>query len=185
MASATIFDDQNMGEKVKAKLKHCGKDVTIYPLAKIVKPEVIEIGDYSIINDFTFIYGGNGMKIGRYVHINCFVTIIGGGELILGNYCSIATGCRILTGTDTYHGGKRLSSALPLEQRNVIWGKVVLEKDVNIGVNVVIHPNVTIGEGAIIGSNSLVLKDVEPWTINVGSPCHKIAERPRVIVEDI
>ena len=49
----------------------------------------------------------------------------------------------------------------------------------------VVHPNVKIGVGAIIGSNSLVLKDVEPRSINVGSPCKKVGERPRVILEDI
>jgi hypothetical protein len=31
----------------------------------------------------------------------------------------------------------------------------------------------------------LALNDIEPWTINVGSPCKKIGERPRVVVEDI
>jgi galactoside O-acetyltransferase len=66
-----------------------------------------------------------------------------------------------------------------------VLGKVIIEKDAFIGTNVVVHPNVKIGEGAIIGSNSLVLKDVEPWSINVGSPCKKIGERPKVIVEDV
>ena len=179
------FNEENMGEKVKRRLKKCGEDVKIYPLAKIVKPEVIEIGDYSMIDDFTFIYGGNGIKIGRYVHIASFVSIIGGGELILGDYTVLANGSRILTGTDTYYGGKRMSTALPLEQRNVIRGKIIMEKDAFIGTNAVVHPNVTIGEGAVIGSNSLVLKDVEPWSINVGSPCKKVGERPKVVVEDI
>jgi galactoside O-acetyltransferase len=78
-----------------------------------------------------------------------------------------------------------MSTALPLEQRNVVRGKIVIEKDAFIGANVVVHPNVTIDEGAIIGSNSLVLKDVEPWSINVGSPCKKMGERPRVLLEDI
>ena len=78
-----------------------------------------------------------------------------------------------------------MSTALPLEQRNVVRGKVVIEKDAFLGTNVVVHPNVKIGEGAIIGSNSLVLKDVESWSINIGSPCKKVGERPRVVVEDI
>ena len=104
---------------------------------------------------------------------------------MLGDYADIACGSRILTGTDTYYGGRRMSTALPKEQRNVIVGKVVIEKDAFIGTNVVIHPNVRIGEGAIIGSNSLVLKDVEPWSINVGSPCKKMGERPKVVVPDI
>ena len=179
------LNDENMGEKVKRRLKRCGESVKIYPLAKIVKPEVIEIGDHSMIDDFTFINGGRGIKIGRYVHIASFVSIIGGGKLILGDYTVLANGSRILTGTDTYYGGKRMSTALPLEQRNVVRGKIVIEKDAFIGTNAVVHPNVRIGKGAVIGSNSLVLKDVEPWSINVGSPCKKVGERPRVVVGDL
>ena len=185
MIGSMIFNDENMGEKVKSRLKKCGENVKIYFLAKIVKPEVIEVGDHSMVDDFTFIYGGKGIKIGRYVHIASFVSIIGGGELILGDYTVLANGSRILTGTDTYYGGKRMSTALPLEQRNVVRGKIVIEKDAFIGTNAVVHPNVSIGEGAIIGSNSLVLKDVEPWSINVGSPCEKVGERSRVVVGDI
>jgi acetyltransferase-like isoleucine patch superfamily enzyme len=172
-------------EQLKGKFKRCGQGVKIYPLAKIVKPEVIELGDYSMIDDFTFIYGGKGIKIGRYVHIAAFVSIIGGGELVVGDYANIAYGSRILTGTDSYHGGKRMSTALPPEQRNIIIGKIIIGKDAFIGTNVVIHPNVTIGEGAIIGSNSLVLKDIEPWSINVGNPCRKTGERPKLVVPDI
>jgi acetyltransferase-like isoleucine patch superfamily enzyme len=174
-----------MGEEVKGKLKRCGREVKIYPMAKIIKPEVIELGDYSRFCDFTFIYGGKGIKIGRYVGIGFFVSITGGGELVIGDYAAIAVGSRIITGTETYYGGKRMCATLPQEQRSVMLGKVVIEKDAFIGANVVVHPNITIGEGAIIGSNSLVLKDIEPWSINVGSPCRKIGERPRVVVPDI
>ncbi len=166
-------------------LKSCGQRVPIFPLAKIVRPEVIEIGDCSMIDDFTFINGGAGITIGRYVHIASFVSIIGGGELRVGDYADIACGARILTGTDTHRGGKRMSSALPDNHRNVVRGVVIIGKDAFVGTNVVIHPNVTIGEGAIIGSNNLVLRDIEPWSINVGSPCRKIGERPRIAVEDI
>jgi acetyltransferase-like isoleucine patch superfamily enzyme len=174
------------GEKqLKEKLKRCGREVKIYPLAKIIKPEVIEIGDYSMIDDFTLIYGGKGIKIGRYVHVASFVSITGGGELVVGDYVAIAAGARIVTCTDTYYGGKRMTAALPHEQRNTIIGQIIIEKDAFIGTNVVIHPNVTIGEGAVIGSNSLVLKDVEPWSINTGSPCQKTGERPRLVVPDI
>ena len=180
-----MVSDGNMGESAKRSLKKCGEDVKIYPLAKIVKPDVVEVGDNSMIDDFTFIYGGGGIKIGRYVHIASFVSIIGGGELELGDYAVLACGSRILTGTDTYYGGKRMSTALPEEQRNVVRSNVVVEKDAFVGMNTVVHPNVRIEEGAIIGSNSLVLKDVEPWSINVGSPCKKVGERPRVVVEDI
>ena len=115
-----------------------------------------------MIDDFTFINGGNGVRIGRYIHIACFSSFIWGGELIVGDYAVIGYGSSIITGTDTHRGGKRMSTALPLEQRNETLGTVVREKDAFVATNVIIHPNVKIGEGAIIGSNSLVLKDVEP-----------------------
>lgn len=167
------------------QFKKIGKNVKIFEFSKIVKQEVIEIGDFSEIDDFTFIFGGKGIKIGRYVHISRFVSIIGGGELYLGDYSVLADGVRILTGTDDYHGGARMSTCLPLEQRNLKVSFVKIKKDAFVGTNAIVHPGVTIGEGAIIGSNSLVLKDVEPWTINTGSPCNVIGKRPKVIHDDI
>lgn len=165
--------------------KKIGINVKVFETAKVVKPEVIEIGDNSEIDDFTFIYGGKGIIIGRYVHVSRFVSIIGGGELFLGDYTVLADGVRILTGTDTYHDGARMSTCLPLEQRNLKRSFVRIEKDAFIGTNSIVHPGVIIGEGAIIGSNTLVLKAVEPWSINIGSPSKKIGIRPKVKHKDI
>jgi len=168
-----------------SQFKKQGKNVKIFDSAKIIKPEVIEIGDFSEIDDFTFIYGGKGIKIGRYVHISRFVSIIGGGELYLGDYTVLADGVRILTGTDSYYGGSRMSTCLPIEQRNLIISFVKIEKDAFVGTNAIVHPGIIIGEGAIVGSNSLVLKDIEPWTINVGSPCKVIGIRPKIKYKDL
>jgi hypothetical protein len=44
-----------MGERVIEALKSCGQGVIIHYLPKIVKPEMIEIGDHSRMDDFTFI----------------------------------------------------------------------------------------------------------------------------------
>jgi acetyltransferase-like isoleucine patch superfamily enzyme len=162
-----------------------GEGVQIYPTAKLIKQEVISIGPYSLIDDFTFIFGGNGIRIGKYVHIACFVSIIGGGELEIGDYVAISAGARLLTGTDRYAEGARMSTALPPEQRNVEFGRIVIEKDGFVGTNAVVHPNVVIGEGAVVGSCSLVLKDCEPWTIYAGFPCKPIGERPRVNRPDV
>lgn len=164
--------------------KKLGSNVKIFPSAKIVNPEMIEIDDSSKIDDFTFINGGKGIKIGKHVHVCSFVSIIGGGELILGDYAGVACGARIITGTNISQRGGRMSGAAPENQQDIVRGKVVAEKDSFIGTNCVIHPNVTIGEGAIIGSNSLVTEDVEPWTINMGNPCKVIGRRPKVIHND-
>lgn len=162
-------------------LKYIGNGVKIFPLVKIINPEVIEIGEGTQIDDFTFINGGKEIKIGKFNHIASFVSIIGGGELVTGDYVGIATGSRIITGTHHYKGGKRICPLLPEDEQYIIRGKIVLNKDVFVGANTVIHPNITIGEGAIIGSGSLVLKNIDPWTINVGSPTHIVGTRPKII----
>jgi galactoside O-acetyltransferase len=161
-------------------LKFVGPGVVLYESAKIARPEVVEIGEGSQIDDFVFINGGSGVRIGRFNHIASFVSVIGGGELITGDYVGIAAGVRIVTGTHHYGEGKRISPLIPEEEQCVIRGTIVLERDVFVGTNAIIHPNVTVGEGAIIGSGGLVLKDVEPWTINVGVPVAVIGRRPPV-----
>lgn len=161
-------------------LRLVGEGVRIYETAKIARPEVVEIGEGTQIDDFVFINGGRGVRIGRYNHIASFVSVVGGGELVTGDYVGIAAGARIITGTHHYGDGKRISPLIPEEDQCVIRGIVVLEKDVFVGTNAIIHPGVKIGEGAIIGSGGLVLGDVEPWTINVGVPVKVIGTRPRV-----
>ena len=59
------------------------------------------------------------------------------------------------------------------------FGDITIQDDAYIGANSVIMPGVTIGEGALVGSNSFVNKDLEPWGIYVGSPCRKIGERQK------
>lgn len=53
-------------------------------------------------------------------------------------------------------------------------GLVILENDVWIGTGVVVLPNVTVGEGAVVGANSVVTKDVAPYTIVAGAPARFI-----------
>jgi acetyltransferase-like isoleucine patch superfamily enzyme len=55
-------------------------------------------------------------------------------------------------------------------------GKIVIEQDAWIGTGAVILPNVKIGEGAIVGANSLVTKDVAKFTVVGGVPAKFIAK---------
>ncbi|WP_423818756.1 acyltransferase [Salinimicrobium sp. TIG7-5_MAKvit] len=47
---------------------------------------------------------------------------------------------------------------------------VLLKKGCVVGIGTMVLPGVTIGEGAIIGAGSLVIKDIPAWTIAVGNP---------------
>lgn len=56
------------------------------------------------------------------------------------------------------------------------YGKIHLCKGCSTGTGTLIMPGVTIGEGAIIGAGSLVVKDIPAWTIAVGRPAKVVRE---------
>ncbi len=56
-------------------------------------------------------------------------------------------------------------------------GDINVGNDVWIGYNATIMAGVTIGDGAIIATNSTITKDVEPYTIVGGNPANLIKKR--------
>lgn len=56
-------------------------------------------------------------------------------------------------------------------------GDTIIGNDVWIGQNAVILPGVQIGDGAIIGANSVVGSDIDPYTISVGNPARILRKR--------
>ena len=50
----------------------------------------------------------------------------------------------------------------------------IIEDNVDIGSNVVILGSITIGEGSVIGAGSVVVKDIEPYSLVVGNPARVI-----------
>lgn len=63
------------------------------------------------------------------------------------------------------------SDELPLK------GDTVIENDVWIGQNVTFLPGVHVGDGAIIGANSVVARDIPAYTVACGNPCRVIRKR--------
>jgi len=159
--------------------KNIGEDVLIWPLAKIISPEVISIANSVIIDDFTFVMGGRRITIGSFVHIATYASIAGGGECVMEDFTCLSGGVKVYTGSDDFSGGSLTNSAVPPPYRQPIRTFVHIKRHAIIGANSVVLPGVTIGEGAAIGANSLVLKDCEPWTIYVGSPTRPLKARPR------
>lgn len=161
------------------KLARVGEDVIIWPLAKIVEPELISIGDSVIIDDFVFISGGAKTTIGSFVHIASFTSITGGGEFVMEDFAGLSGGIRVYTGNEDYLGGSLTNPAVPHPYRIPIRTFVHIKKHAIVGANTVILPGVTVGEGAVVGANSLVRKDCEAWMIYLGSPAKPLRPRPR------
>jgi acetyltransferase-like isoleucine patch superfamily enzyme len=156
-----------------------GADVTIWSGAKVVSPEIIDIGNSVIIDDFVFLMGGKRTRIGSFVHIGSFTSIAGGGELVMADFSGLSGGVRVYTGNEDYGGGCLTNPTVPAPYRNATRSFVKIEKHAIVGANSVILPGVVIGEGAAIGANSLVMKDCKPWTVYFGSPAKAIRTRPQ------
>ena len=158
-------------------------DRQIVYLRSVITDPSIEVGEYTIYNDFvndpTQFEKNNVLyhyKINR-------------DKLKIGKFCSIACGARFLF-TSGNHSLKSLSTyTFPiffeeweLDRADITsaWdnkGDIIVGSDVWIGFEAVIMQGVKIGDGAIIGSRAVVTKDVEPYTIVGGVPAKPIRKR--------
>jgi acetyltransferase-like isoleucine patch superfamily enzyme len=154
-----------------------GEDVRIFPLAKIVGHDRIIIGSHVIIDDFVFIGNNEKLILGNHVHIASHASITGGGQCICCDFSGIASGARILTGTDRFQGGGLTGPTIPAEFRAVQRGKVMIGAHAIIGANAVVLPDIAIGEGATVGAGSVVTHDLAPWGIYAGVPAQRIGTR--------
>ena len=148
-------------------------------LKNIVKNPNIIVGDYTYYDDFENVE--NFEKNVKY-H---FVFI--GDKLIIGKFCMIASDVKFIM-----NGANHLTNALTSYPfaifgngwENAMVGKqypqkgdIIIGNDVWIGYNATIMAGVKIGDGAIIATNSTVIKDVEPYSIVGGNPAIEIKKR--------
>lgn len=158
---------------------------TLYPikgvtrtvfLKNIIKRPQITVGDYTYYDDPDDV--GNFEK--NVLYLFEFIK----DRLIIGKFCQIATGVRfIMNGANhAIHG----ISTYPFQVFGKDWEKAPLTKskgdtivghDVWIGNGATIMQGIKIGHGAIIGTNSLVTKDVVPYAIVGGNPAKEIRGR--------
>lgn len=156
-----------------------GEDVIIHPTAIIKHPDLSKIGNHvAIDNGFTC---STKLEIGDYVHVSPYVVSVGGKDclLILESLAFVATGTKIICGSEDYVNSGLIGAVIPRKYRTLILGTNIFRKYSGCGANCVILPNVVLAEGSIIGANSTVTKNTEPWTIYVGSPARPIGKRDK------
>lgn len=88
-------------------------------------------------------------------------------EIKIGSHCTLAPEVCILAAQHDYHELSLPDTAASVIIDDFVW----------IGARSVILPGVTIGEGAVIGANSVVTHHIPPYTVAVGSPARVIKER--------
>jgi virginiamycin A acetyltransferase len=161
---------------------------TVFPLAgydrlcflkNIIDHPQIRVGEYTYYDDFDDV--ANFQRNVRYLFD------FTGDRLEIGRFCMIASGVEfIMNGAN--HLVNAVSSypfaifggdwANAMDERSYpTKGNTIIGNDVWIGYRASILPGVTIGDGSIIGSYSVVTRDVPPYSIVGGNPAMVI--RPR------
>ena len=137
-------------------------------LMDYILQQVSKIVPYSGIR--IWLHRRRGVKIGDKVHIGPMVTIddVYPNFVVIEDGVSIAGQNFILTHNKPLEYHKNLSEAF--------LGPVIIKKNAWIAIGVIILPGVTIGEGAIVASGSVVNKDIPPNTIYGGVPAKLIRE---------
>ena len=164
----------------KQLLKQCGQDVFISANVEIRRPHLVRVGSHVAID--SGLYLTTAAEIGDYTHLSPYLTVIGGAQstLLVEDFVTIAAGSRFICGSDHFMGDGFTSVTVPDRFRDTVdFGTIRCARFAGIGTNVVVMPNVTIGEGSVIGACSLVTKDTEPWTVYVGVPARPVKMRPR------
>ena len=151
-----------------------GYDKEIYVKPTIKNPNII-VGDFTYIADSEF-----------ESHVTHHYDFIG-DKLIIGKFCQIAAGVEFVmnganhqmnaVSTFPFYTLEGWDMKPPAKSDLPFKGDTVIGNDVWIGQNAVILPGVHIGDGAIIGANSVVASDVEPYTVAVGNPAETIRYR--------
>lgn len=127
------------------------RNVQIHFRTEIRAIENLKIGEGSILGDNALLDARNGLSIGKNVNISSNVSFYTQQH----NYRDPLFRCN-----------QTFKQSIEIEDR--AW----------IGPNVLVLPGVKIGEGAVCGAGSVVVKDVEPWTVVAGIPAQKINDRP-------
>ena len=159
-----------------------GDTQTVYLKSVITKP-TIEVGDFTIYNDFV-----NDPRDFEKNNV-LYHYPINHDRLTIGKFCSIACGAKFIFNCAN-HTLKSLSTYtfplffeewdLPKSEVSTAWdnkGDIIIGNDVWIGYDAVIMAGVHIGDGAIIGTRAVVTKDVEPYSIIGGVPAKEIRKR--------
>lgn len=124
-----------------------GSHVHIYPSATIYIPWNLKIGDESSIGEWTLVYNL--------------------GKVDIGSQTTISHRAHLCAGTHKYSNSKLPLMRLPIKIGDKAW----------ICSESFIGPNVNIGNGAIVGAGSVVMKNIKPMQIVGGNPAKLIRRR--------
>jgi acetyltransferase-like isoleucine patch superfamily enzyme len=132
----------------------------------------LQIGAGTLLEPHVWITapGDARIRIGSGTFLNIGVMVAAVSQVEIGDHCMLANGCFVSDGSHRFD-----DPAKPVPwQGFTTKGPTHIGDNVWLGVNVVVTSGVTIGERCVIGANSVVLEDIEPYTVAAGVPARPI-----------
>lgn len=167
------------------KIRSCGRNVVIGKTVRIRYPELVDIGDNVIIDDFTYI--STRLKLHSNVHISSGCKIIGGKNsyVEMYPYSTLAPNVVLSAGSDDYISGIATPMVSLDYKANAIIGEIILNKHCIVGAGSVVLPNVKFEEGACLGALSLANKTLEEYKLYAGIPAKFIKLRKKKEIKEL
>lgn len=163
-------------------LGYCGNNVLLSKKTSIYGAKSIHIGDNSRIDDFSLLSGK--IEIGKYTHVGAYSALFGALGIVMEDFATLSPRVTIFSASDDFGGDYLVGPQILKEEfKHVFGGPVILKKHANIGSGCIILPNVTLEEGAAVGSMSLVTKSLPAWTISIGRPAKPLRERSKGLLK--
>lgn len=138
--------------------------------------EDVQIGKGSKIWHFSHLQ--SGARIGKGCILGQNVNV--GSNVVIGNYCKIQNNVSIYEGVElqnyVFCGPSMVFTNIRLprsefpQKGSIYYEKTLVKKSASIGANATIICGVTIGEYALIGSGTVVTKDVPDYALVIGNP---------------
>lgn len=158
-------------------LKRCGDNVIIGKTVRIRRPELVEIGNNVIIDDFTYI--STALILDDFVHISSGCMLIGGPRATVrfGSFSTLAPNVVLAAGSDDYVGGIATPMVPSHLKGDYQVGDITLGRHCIVGANSTVLPEVCFADGACLGAQSLAKTSLEAWCLYAGSPAKLIKRR--------
>ena len=172
ISDESVFEEQKIARRLTQKLNTVDRS-DFEAIKKIVNELLGKSGSDTFINPPFYCDYGSHIEVGKNFFANYNCTMLDVGMIRIGDNVQIAPNVAIYTAGHPVHPATRNTSyeyGIDVTIGNNVW----------IGGNVVICPGVKIGDNAVIGAGSVVLRDIPAWTIAAGNPCRVI----RKITED-